>query len=112
MPFYSPFCKSLSCSIAIALAGRRENDDCRLDRKSTRLNSSHQIISYAVFCLKKKKKNKDEIRRKTPSTLIINDATSKDVYEKAPNSVGARIYYDRPARDSKTHNLTRDTAIP
>src|SRR5258708_9522349 len=30
----------------------------RLDRKSTRLNSSHQIISYAVFCLKKKKKNK------------------------------------------------------
>src|SRR5258708_23355559 len=29
-----------------------------LDRKSTRLNSSHQIISYAVFCLKKKKKSK------------------------------------------------------
>src|SRR5258708_31057501 len=28
-----------------------------VDRKSTRLNSSHQIISYAVFCLKKKKKN-------------------------------------------------------
>src|SRR5258708_9490728 len=27
------------------------------DRKSTRLNSSHQIISYAVFCLKKKKQN-------------------------------------------------------
>src|SRR2546422_7219687 len=29
----------------------------RLDRKSTRLNSSHGYISYAVFCLKKKKKN-------------------------------------------------------
>src|SRR5204862_6521990 len=29
-----------------------------LDRKSTRLNSSHVEISYAVFCLKKKKKNK------------------------------------------------------
>src|SRR5438552_18018528 len=28
------------------------------DRKSTRLNSSHQIISYAVFCLKKKKKTR------------------------------------------------------
>src|SRR5258708_18821992 len=28
-----------------------------IDRKSTRLNSSHQIISYAVFCLKKKKYN-------------------------------------------------------
>src|SRR5256885_11679689 len=29
----------------------------RLDRKSTRLNSSHLVISYAVFCLKKKKEN-------------------------------------------------------
>src|SRR5437588_717404 len=29
----------------------------REDRKSTRLNSSHTVISYAVFCLKKKKKN-------------------------------------------------------
>src|SRR5690242_21504164 len=32
-----------------------------LDRKSTRLNSSHMSISYAVFCLKKKKKNKTYI---------------------------------------------------
>src|SRR3712207_8566859 len=31
--------------------------DVRVDRKSTRLNSSHANISYAVFCLKKKKKN-------------------------------------------------------
>src|SRR5256885_5694561 len=30
-------------------------DDKRRDRKSTRLNSSHLVISYAVFCLKKKK---------------------------------------------------------
>src|SRR5258708_26417457 len=33
----------------------------RQDRKSTRLNSSHQIISYAVFCLKKKKKEIETI---------------------------------------------------
>src|SRR5207248_9755030 len=32
----------------------------RLDRKSTRLNSSHRTISYAVFCLKKKKKKQSE----------------------------------------------------
>src|SRR5438477_3083859 len=32
--------------------------DRELDRKSTRLNSSHMSISYAVFCLKKKKKRK------------------------------------------------------
>src|SRR5258708_23788988 len=34
----------------------------RTDRKSTRLNSSHQIISYAVFCLKKKKDNHRNIQ--------------------------------------------------
>src|SRR5689334_24821649 len=36
--------------------GRIERVDCGVDRKSTRLNSSHSSISYAVFCLKKKKK--------------------------------------------------------
>src|SRR5438552_4395156 len=35
----------------------------RTDRKSTRLNSSHQIISYAVFCLKKKNKMSDNFCR-------------------------------------------------
>src|SRR5947209_11960906 len=43
-----------------ARPGRRHTDDRELvvgrDRKSTRLNSSHANISYAVFCLKKKKK--------------------------------------------------------
>src|SRR5689334_24647333 len=33
-------------------------DGAKIDRKSTRLNSSHSSISYAVFCLKKKNKNK------------------------------------------------------
>src|SRR2546430_6610558 len=37
----------------------------RRDRKSTRLNSSHSQISYAVFCLKKKKTNKKKL---TPTT--------------------------------------------
>src|SRR5258708_24216753 len=49
--------------LAAAVEKRIGSDDkranalaCQRDRKSTRLNSSHQIISYAVFCLKKKKK--------------------------------------------------------
>src|SRR3712207_8088851 len=37
---------------------RRRPQDPHRDRKSTRLNSSHANISYAVFCLKKKKNNK------------------------------------------------------
>src|SRR5438552_13385087 len=48
-------------------------NDSFLDRKSTRLNSSHQIISYAVFCLKKKKKNQKQMNRQ-PTT---NKDTSK-----------------------------------
>src|SRR5947207_3915555 len=40
----------------IPLAGYTEEEKIRIDRKSTRLNSSHTVISYAVFCLKKKKK--------------------------------------------------------
>src|SRR5438034_7369362 len=39
----------------------REALNDRGDRKSTRLNSSHTVISYAVFCLKKKKKEKKEL---------------------------------------------------
>src|SRR5438309_4697731 len=38
-----------------------DDDRQREDRKSTRLNSSHSSISYAVFCLKKKKKKKNHI---------------------------------------------------
>src|SRR5437870_7318629 len=40
----------------VALEGDQHTADRRPDRKSTRLNSSHVAISYAVFCLKKKKK--------------------------------------------------------
>src|SRR5690625_6274036 len=40
-----------------------ESHQAYLDRKSTRLNSSHVAISYAVFCLKKKKKKQEERAR-------------------------------------------------
>src|SRR5205807_3708855 len=44
--------------------------ECSLarDRKSTRLNSSHLVISYAVFCLKKKKKNRIKLHSTTYKT--------------------------------------------
>src|SRR5258708_25049741 len=42
-------------ALALDRLGKRAGVEV-LDRKSTRLNSSHQIISYAVFCLKKKNK--------------------------------------------------------
>src|SRR5690242_21487628 len=46
---------ALQRSCGAALLGGPGATDCRSDRKSTRLNSSHMSISYAVFCLKKKK---------------------------------------------------------
>src|SRR5437762_13974222 len=47
--------------------------DPSLDRKSTRLNSSHRCISYAVFCLKKKKKTKNNINRQANRGMSSND---------------------------------------
>src|SRR5207244_13306811 len=53
----------------------------RRDRKSTRLNSSHQIISYAVFCLKKKKRYKYEYTRKRATTsTIAQPALTDDIW--------------------------------
>src|SRR5437588_6449667 len=54
----------------LALAGAY---DARTDRKSTRLNSSHTVISYAVFCLKKKKNKKNIYRPQKQRTIHIAD---------------------------------------
>src|SRR5258708_19645537 len=60
---YTTLFRSLGTAVVLAAilvsiyfaGGGRKRSRSRPDRKSTRLNSSHQIISYAVFCLKKKK---------------------------------------------------------
>src|SRR2546429_3732231 len=46
-----------------------------LDRKSTRLNSSHGYISYAVFCLKKKKKRTHHTTLAVKHNIAINSST-------------------------------------
>src|SRR5206468_7368845 len=57
------------------------------DRKSTRLNSSHDQISYAVFCLKKKKKKKEHLAPTTytnaapPSTASDTPATQTTILD-------------------------------
>src|SRR5690349_23046430 len=52
-------------ALTLGLAQRASERGISVDRKSTRLNSSHVEISYAVFCLKKKKKNKTSEARTT-----------------------------------------------
>src|SRR5438034_8788157 len=54
------------------LGRRSSTDPPPLDRKSTRLNSSHTVISYAVFCLKKKK-NKKQHAAKAPDYHVHAD---------------------------------------
>src|SRR3712207_8433497 len=51
--------KGAEATVERVMQGFRDNP--WVDRKSTRLNSSHANISYAVFCLKKKKKNNNHI---------------------------------------------------
>src|SRR2546422_3385687 len=46
-----------------------KNSEAVVDRKSTRLNSSHGYISYAVFCLKKKKPSRTRATRERTCTL-------------------------------------------
>src|SRR2546421_5991325 len=53
------------------------------DRKSTRLNSSHDQISYAVFCLKKKKKKRVSFTRTTPFT----PSTVNTPHQATPNNI-------------------------
>src|SRR5260221_12641872 len=52
--FRSASRRNRNLQILNCLPGKRKR---RRDRKSTRLNSSHTVISYAVFCLKKKKRS-------------------------------------------------------
>src|SRR5437588_8977421 len=49
----------------------------RRDRKSTRLNSSHTVISYAVFCLKKKKQFRHGATSKSRSNTASNSTKHK-----------------------------------
>src|ERR1039457_7605626 len=63
-------CEQGSCPFACELS----------DRKSTRLNSSHLVISYAVFCLKKKQQhnNNDEIEQLSECARLMHTGPQHD----------------------------------
>src|SRR2546430_6628101 len=102
---------------SVAGSGRRNADDALAlalaggsDRKSTRLNSSHSQISYAVFCLKKKKDNvtvSDKARRN------VDDGRWCDPFpqvrlpgcQQSSDAVAHRHLTIHPIRDSRTHDL-------
>src|SRR5438874_8392231 len=59
------------------------------DRKSTRLNSSHVEISYAVFCLKKKKNNQTRYRPSNEELITVLNGIKDNIKE-----IGAQIVFD------------------
>src|SRR5207249_2867351 len=72
------------------------------DRKSTRLNSSHVSISYAVFCLKKKKKTKHNSPHVTNSRMYFHSVPSS-----LHPPFSATSCTTRPVRFSASHTNTR-----
>src|SRR5438552_6194133 len=80
----------------------------RTDRKSTRLNSSHQIISYAVFCLKKKNKavRFDLFERLNTGGVELTDQEVRDCVFRGKFSE----LLDRLAQDQNFNRIVKLTA--
>src|SRR2546421_2428657 len=74
------------------------------DRKSTRLNSSHDQISYAVFCLKKKKKHHSLRTYEQRASTVLSDP-KKDVYS-STMQVPARPDAHKPDLDRRSIHCT------
>src|SRR5256885_9224489 len=75
------------------------------DRKSTRLNSSHLVISYAVFCLKKKKNENPE----TTAIQMINRQAHHTARQSEPVAVQAYVTYEPINQKLDSHNKQRCT---
>src|SRR5256885_3431250 len=61
------------CVDSVDSAIAAERGGAHRDRKSTRLNSSHLVISYAVFCLKKKNSNREWIHLNNADVISMPD---------------------------------------
>src|SRR2546422_7726184 len=87
-PYTTLFRSPCHCPIVLGKATKRERSGTiswrpERDRKSTRLNSSHGYISYAVFCLKKKKKEKRvNFPQESNSTNTNADSTRTEILER------------------------------
>src|SRR5438132_9944949 len=81
LPILGPTTATMGQPFAYEIVVRNPDLISKRDRKSTRLNSSHTVISYAVFCLKKKKKTRRATQASSPSHGRLRTPTSgTDVY--------------------------------
>src|SRR5438034_7192791 len=77
-----------------------------LDRKSTRLNSSHTVISYAVFCLKKKKKKEKQHHRNKKNSNIKKGKKIKTIENKHSDDIVLNSIKHR-----RNNNITKQKTI-
>src|SRR2546421_457506 len=85
----------------------RAVDEISLDRKSTRLNSSHDQISYAVFCLKKKKKQQHQ--RENRNNTHLNSTNNHNPY---PASGPQDPTIPKPHHYQRSYEHSRGTVTP
>src|SRR3989440_3965642 len=78
------------------------------DRKSTRLNSSHDQISYAVFCLKKKKNNHETLAPKPAGIHSLPHLANTEHYNNTPEDIAHTLSQRIPHYVPPTH--TKATA--
>src|SRR5256885_11014466 len=71
-------------SLSFQLLGRLRRKNRLKDRKSTRLNSSHLVISYAVFCLKKKQRRPRQRARPQPLPIFHADGRRRRAWRPCP----------------------------
>src|SRR5438094_6776051 len=74
---HSPFGFEFRPGVTDRIACNAARCNSSPDRKSTRLNSSHRTISYAVFCLKKKKKDNQQPSRLPREGLATSENNSR-----------------------------------
>src|ERR1022692_2722848 len=84
-----------------------------VDRKSTRLNSSHLVISYAVFCLKKKKKKPTSPYRGHSATLAnLQDHEMSQEYLSSYRPTACYLFFFNDTATTEIYTLSLHDALP
>src|ERR1022692_4101108 len=91
----------------------------RIDRKSTRLNSSHLVISYAVFCLKKKNStNMGDLDRHTDHVRLFHRLYTKEIgvltdgLLRSPFSLTEAFFFFNDTATTEIYTLSLHDALP
>src|SRR6266581_4218665 len=87
---------------------RRDAEDAAADRKSTRLNSSHPSISYAVFCLKKKTLPRVEGEASAPANEV-GELQAGYEFEPEPEAI---LFFFNDTATTEIYTLSLHDALP